>query len=289
MADNDRTGGGRMTTTIPILRYHSVSSDPAPWTASYAVAPATFARHVDLIIASGRTAMTVSELSAALTGRTQLPHRPIVITFDNGFADFAYAARVLSEHYLPSTVYLTTGALRGRGLRPSNMALPPAPMLDWSQLPELRELHVEIGAHSHTHPQLDTLPPSAIADEILQSKELLEDAVGREVPSFAYPYGFHCAKTRRLVEALGFTSACAGINALSSSLDCVFSLARLTIRASTTTDELGSWLGGQGARVAPYPETLRTAAWRLCRRARRGRTALGSVYPQPKTQVVRAN
>ena len=101
-------------TTIPILRYHSVSANPDPWIAPYAVAPATFARHVDLITASGRTAMTVSELCAALTGRIPLPHRPIVITFDDGFADFAYAARVLSEHYLPSTVYLTTGALRGR-------------------------------------------------------------------------------------------------------------------------------------------------------------------------------
>ena len=277
-----------MMTTIPILRYHSVSADPAPWIAPYAVAPATFARHVDLITASGRTAMTVSELCAALTGRRPLPHRPIVLTFDDGFADFAYAARILSEHYLPSTVYLTTGALSGRGPRPTNMALPPAPMLDWSQLAEVCELNVEIGAHSHTHPQLDTLPPSAIAHEVLQSKEMLEDALGFEVPSFADPHGFHCARTRRVVQSLGFTSACAAMNAFSSSLDCVFSLARLTIRATTTTDELEAWLGGQGARRAPYPETLGTAAWRLCRRAR-GRTALGTVHAQPKAQVIRAN
>ena len=47
-----------MMTTIPILRYHSVSADPAAWIAPYAVTPATFARHVDLITVSGRTAMT---------------------------------------------------------------------------------------------------------------------------------------------------------------------------------------------------------------------------------------
>ena len=162
-------------------------------------------------------------------------------------------------------------------------------MLDWSQLADLCELNVEIGAHGHTHRQLDTLPPSAIADEILQSKEMLEDALGREVPSFAYPFGFHCEKTRRVVQSLGCSSACAGMNAFSSSLDCVFSLARLTIRATTTTDELEAWLGGQGARVAPYPETLRTTAWRLYRRARRGRAALGTVNMQPNAQVVRAS
>ena len=261
-------------TTIPILRYHSISIDPPLWIAPYSVTPNSFAHHVDLITASGRTAMTVSELCAALTGRIPLPHRPIVLTFDDGFADFTYAARVLSEHYLPSTVYLTTGALSGRGPRPANIASPPAPMLDWSQLPELGELNVEIGAHTHTHRQLDTQPPSAIADEILQPKEMLEDALGLEVQSCAYPYGFHCEKTRRLVRALGYTSACAVTNALSSNLDCVFSLARLTIRATTAPEELGAWLGGQGARVAPYPETLRTAAFRLYRRARRRRPSI---------------
>ena len=264
-----------MMTAIPILRYHSVSTDPAGWIAPLSVSPTTFADHVDLIAASGRTAMTVSELSAALTGRRPLPRRPIVITFDDGFADFADAAEVLSEHCLPSTLYVTTGALRGRGSRPSDMALPYAPMLDWSQLPELYELDVEIGAHTHTHPQLDTLPPSAIACEILQSKEMLEDALGLEVLSFAYPHGFHCEKTRRLVRTLGYSSACAVTNALSSNLDCVYSLARLTIRDTTTVNDLEAWLGGQGARVAPYPENLRTAAWRLCRRARRRPPPLG--------------
>ena len=262
-------------TAIPILRYHSVSINPAGWIAPLSVSPTTFAHHVDLIAASGRTAMTVSELSVALTGQRPLPHRPIVITFDDGFADFAAAAAILSEHHLPSTLYVTTGALSGRGPRPPNMAIPPAPMLDWSQLPELYELNVEIGAHTHTHPQLDTLPSSAIACEILQPKEMLEDALGLEVQSFAYPYGFHCEKTRRLVRTLGYTSACAVTNALSSNLDCVYSLARLTIRGTTTAKDLEAWLGGQGARVAPYPEKLRTAAWRLCRRARRRPPSLG--------------
>ena len=179
-------------TTIPILRYHSVSTDPAPWIAPYAVAPATFARHVDLITASGRTAMTVSELCAALTGRIPLPHRPIVITFDDGFADFTTRQGFSASTICPARFTSQPAPLSGRGPRPTNMAMPPAPMLDWSQLADLCALNVEIGAHSHTHRQLDTLPPSAIADEILQSKEMLEDALGLEVPSFAYPFGFHC-------------------------------------------------------------------------------------------------
>jgi hypothetical protein len=63
-------------TAIPILRYHSVSIDPPLWIAPYSVTLNSFVRHVDFITASGRRAMTGSDLCAALTGRLLLPHRP---------------------------------------------------------------------------------------------------------------------------------------------------------------------------------------------------------------------
>ena len=255
-------------TVIPILLYHSISAEPEGWIAPYAVTPANFALHVDLIANSGRTAMTVSELCDALAGRTPLPERPIVMTFDDGFADFAYAATVLAACRLPSTLYVTTGALGGRLPRPPDMAIPPAAMLDWSQLPELTELGVEVGGHTHTHPQLDTMRNDAVTDEIRCSKGLLEDSLGREVPSFAYPHGFQSERTRRIVASVGHRSACAVMNALSSDTDDVLALARLTVTTTTTPADLVAWLAGRGARVAPCRERLRTIAWRLYRRAR---------------------
>jgi peptidoglycan/xylan/chitin deacetylase (PgdA/CDA1 family) len=263
-------------TVVPILLYHSVAADPAGWIAPYAVTPQAFAHHVALIAATGRTAMTVSALVAALRGEQALPPRPLALTFDDGFADFAAAARVLAAHNLPSTLYVTTGALRGRHLS-AHLRIPPAPMLDWSQLTELADHNVEIGAHTHTHPQLDTLPKLAAADEIRRCKDLLEDALCQEVPSFAYPHGFHSARVRRTVEAAGYTSACAVMNALSSTSDHPFSLARLTVRATTTTEQLTGWLAGREAPVAPYPEAWRTKAWRTYRRIRGNGSSRGVI------------
>jgi peptidoglycan/xylan/chitin deacetylase (PgdA/CDA1 family) len=255
-------------TVIPILLYHSVSADPPRWIAPYTVAPAAFARHVELISDSGRTATTVSQLCAALRGEAAMPPKPVVITFDDGFADFEDAAAVLAEHLLPATLYITTGALRGRGPRAEGMAIPPAPMLDWLQLPELIERGVEIGAHTHTHPQLDIMSAQAVADEIRRSKALLEDALGRPVPSFAYPHGFQTARTRRIVEEHGHTSACAVMNSLSSDSDRLYALARLTVHHDTSPEQIRAWLDGTGARVAPYRQQWRTSAWRCYRRAR---------------------
>ena len=264
-------------TIVPILLYHSVSADPADWIAPYAVTPQVFAHHVDLIVESGRTPMTVSELRGALHGRTAPPSKPVVLTFDDGFADFAEAAATLASQNMPSTLYVTTGALGGRGPRPPEMAIPPAPMLDWSQLAEMADNRVEIGAHTHTHPQLDTLRTPVAVEEIRRCKHLLEDELGHEIPSFAYPHGFHSARVRRAVKEAGYDSACAVMNALSSESDQVFSLARLTVRATTTPEQMAAWLAGRGARVAPYPERLRTKVWRTYRRVRGTRSARGVI------------
>lgn len=266
-------------TIIPILLYHSVSAEPAPWIAPYTVTPQVFGRHLELITTSDRTPLTVSQLISARAGRTTLPQHPLLVTFDDGFADFTEAAAMLAARNMPSTLYVTTGALRGRGPQcaPHDIALPPASMLDWSQLAELAEQHVEIGAHTHTHTQLDIITPTAAAGEIRRCKHLLEDALGHEVPSFAYPHGFHSTKVRRWVREAGYSSACAVGNALSSPTDQLFSLARLTIRANITDQEVATWIAGRNTPVAPYPERLRTRGWRLYRRARAGRCSRGVI------------
>ena len=155
-----------MTETIPILLYHSVSTKPPTWVAPFTVTPRTFASHLDLIVSSGRTVLTVSQLEEAMRGRAPMPRRPLLVTFDDGFADFLRASDELASRNLPSTLYATTGALVGRGGTDPALALPPADMLSWSQVQTLPERRVEVGAHTHTHPQLDVLPPGDAADEI---------------------------------------------------------------------------------------------------------------------------
>ncbi|MBJ7337657.1 polysaccharide deacetylase family protein [Mycolicibacterium sp.] len=268
-------------TVIPILLYHSVASDPASWIAPFTVTPDAFARQLDLIAEKGRTPMSISELIDALQGRSTLPDKPVAITFDDGFADFIGAAEQLANRRMKSTLYVTTGALDGTRSQPSGWVLPKARMLAWSQLADLADSGVEIGAHTHTHPQLDTMRVADAGREIRVGKQLLEDHLGREVPSFAYPHGFQSARLQREVEAAGYTSACGVMDALSSHDDRAFCLARLTVRSSTPHAELADWLDGRGARVAPYPEALKTKAWRAFRRGRGARSTRGVVNTRP--------
>jgi peptidoglycan/xylan/chitin deacetylase (PgdA/CDA1 family) len=71
---------------------------------------------------------------------------------------------------------------------------------------------IEVGAHTRHHLVLGGLPPEAQREEILSGKDLLEQALGKPVTSFAYPYGSPwdvSIRTVDLVREAGFRLACA--------------------------------------------------------------------------------
>lgn len=67
---------------------------------------------------------------------------------------------------------------------------------------------VEVGAHTVTHRPLDTLSDAEALSELAGSRATLRNVVGREIATFAYPYGSFGPDTPRLVAEAGFKAAC---------------------------------------------------------------------------------
>jgi peptidoglycan/xylan/chitin deacetylase (PgdA/CDA1 family) len=255
---------------IPILVYHSVSDDPPAWIRELALTTAAFREHVDAIRGSGRESLTVAGFAAALRGNAPMPARPVVITFDDGLADFAETAfPALSAAGLSSTLFVTTGFIATAGGASTNGVLrPPGEWLDVRGLCDLHAAGVEIGAHSHSHTHLDTLSRAGAREEIVRSRRMLEDILAAPVDTFAFPHGHSSPALRRIVAELGFSAACRVRNAFSSQADDVFGLARLMVHADTSASQLEDWLDGRGAPLATRRDRLRTIAWRRYRRGK---------------------
>jgi peptidoglycan/xylan/chitin deacetylase (PgdA/CDA1 family) len=249
---------------VPVLAYHSIADDPEPWIAPFAVTPTVFARHLDAVLASGRVPITVSQYADGIAGRCVLPERPVLITVDDGFADFVrHALPALSERGICSTLYVTTGALADGG---HESVLPPAAMLSSAQLLEIESADVEIGAHSHTHRQMDLIPNAEVAAELSRSARILADRLGHEVRSFAYPHGYWSPRVRRRVSEAGFDSACTVGESFSAAADHRLTLSRIMVRAGTTEATVATWMTGRGARTVQRPRAL-AFGWRQARRA----------------------
>jgi peptidoglycan/xylan/chitin deacetylase (PgdA/CDA1 family) len=258
---------------VPILLYHAVTDSPGSHIAPFSVSPGEFERQLDLLLERGYGCIPFGELvrarrSAGAGSAVAPKERVAVLTFDDGFADFAEnALPAMRSRGLPSTLYVTTGWLEGRSREPG----PSDRMLAWSQLPELAAEQVELGAHSHSHPHMDTLRTAAVREELRRSKALMEDALGRSVDTFAYPHGYHGPRVRRLTEQAGFTSAAAVRNLHSYPDDHPFSVSRLTVGRTTTAVEFRRWLDGPPETQRHLPggrEAPATRGWRAYRRAR---------------------
>ncbi|MGH8901617.1 MAG: polysaccharide deacetylase family protein [Egibacteraceae bacterium] len=257
----------RATTPIPILLYHSVTDNPSPQAASCSVTPAALVGQLACLADRGYESMTVSKLATALRERAELPHRLVVLTFDDGFADFSNTVLpALEEFGFLATLYVTTGFIQDQ--KDVSGVNRPGVMLSWSQILEARDRGIEIGAHSHMHPELDTLLPGKARREIELPKALLEERLQSEVTSFAYPFGYATPRVRRMVREAGYGSACAVKKMLSHTGDDLYFLTRLVILPSTSLDALMKTIDG------PYaPRTFMRAqvlprGWRTVRRMR---------------------
>jgi peptidoglycan/xylan/chitin deacetylase (PgdA/CDA1 family) len=242
---------------IPVLVYHSVRVTPPAGLDRWTVTPRAFSRQLDAVEASGRTPVTVGELAGGLRGDLPLPPQAVALTFDDGFADNADALTRLLDRGMRATLYVTTGYLG----RPD--------MLSASGLRDLASLDgLELGAHSVTHPRLDELPAHEIADEVSASCSALEDIIGREVTTFAYPHGNHHRGVRAAVIDAGLDSAAAVKNAFSHAADDPYAIARWIVEAGTPQARVEEVLDGRGLPMAWPGERMITRGYRTVCRAR---------------------
>jgi peptidoglycan/xylan/chitin deacetylase (PgdA/CDA1 family) len=252
---------------VPILLYHSVSDDAQGALQPFTVTAAQFEAHMSFLADDGYHAVSIAELVEAGGHLGRLPDRPVAITFDDGFADFAATAwPAIRRHGHKASLYMVSGHVGGD----SEWLTDRLPMLGWDDLSDLAADGCEIGAHTEHHLPLDVISSDLAAVEIRRSKEVLEDGLGLQIDTFAYPFGHHNRVVRELAIGAGFRTACAVKNRLSSIGDDHYALARVTITADTDVPGLARIVEGDAVAVVTPGEAWRTTAYRWVRRAKYG-------------------
>jgi peptidoglycan/xylan/chitin deacetylase (PgdA/CDA1 family) len=186
--------------TIPILVYHYVL-EVSPTTRdvtlfNLSISPAMFARQMAVLHVEGATPISPAMLMQALAGERALPRHPVMLTFDDGYSDFATAAApVLLRYGFVATDYVVSGFVGHSG---------------YMTAAQVRQMDAEglvIGSHTVHHLDLATVSPAVALAEIDSGKVALEHLLGHRVLDFAYPYGGFDSAVVQLVRAAGFRDA----------------------------------------------------------------------------------
>ncbi|CAN5133317.1 polysaccharide deacetylase family protein [soil metagenome] len=143
-----------------------------------------FTRQMEVLAQSGRV-VTLDQALAVLAGTAPSPtFDPVVVTFDDGTADFAdVAVPIMADHAIPSTLYLATDFVE-RATPFPNQGTP----LSWSAVIDVMATGlVSVGSHTHTHVLLDRADIACVEDELDRSVGLIEDRLACPAQHFAYP------------------------------------------------------------------------------------------------------
>src|SRR3989338_654665 len=62
-------------------------------------------------------------------------------------------------------------------------------MLNWNEVRDMARSNITFGAHTHTHPILTKMPIEEAKEDIMWSKQIIEEKLGGSVRHFAYPNG----------------------------------------------------------------------------------------------------
>ena len=163
---------------FPILEYHMVTENPHPDAKPYVVPPEDFAEQLDYLAEEGYTTITPQDYARARKGKQQLPEKPIILSFDDGYEDnWRVVLPMLEERGMKAVFYMVTNSIGKPGY------------LTWDNLFDMERRGMEIGSHTANHLPLTTLSPEKQREELRLSKLMLEWKGMKTIYSFSYPNG----------------------------------------------------------------------------------------------------
>lgn len=169
-----------------VLTYHSISDAGGPTS----IPPSAFAMQIEALAMAGYRSQSLAGFIDWHAGQGEAQgERRVLITFDDGFADFAETAvPVLRRNGFSALVFVPTRRL-GYTEDWDGANRPARPLMHWDTVRRLAEEGIEFGGHSQTHADLTRLDPAMCEQEVAGSAADLSERIGRPVESFAPPYG----------------------------------------------------------------------------------------------------
>lgn len=235
-----------------VLAIHSITSSLSKQDERYHVTPAKLRALLKMLDAFSFQSVA----SDAVEGLSR--KKSYLLTIDDGFEELHAQLLPLIEPYrLKPLVFVVVDRLGGFNEWESPVGYTRRKLLSVEQMRELARYGVEFGSHTCTHPWLPSLTEDDLWHEVHDSKRRLEDLLGTEVTSFAYPYGGANAHIRATVAQAGYKRAFSVSPGLSFWDDPTWIKRVEVAETDTRLDLLLKMFTGKSASQRVYEQTTR--------------------------------
>ncbi len=243
---------GPKAVVVPIILFHHVSVSPI--NSQYYVPPEKFDEELKLLRDWQYTTITIEMLLKAIKEGTNLPPRPLIISFDDGNLDnYTNAFPIMQKYGFTGVLYIV-----GNYMGADNY-------LNADQIKEMAAAGWEVGSHSMRHLDLTLLDPEVQRYEVVESKKFLEKALGMPIKTIAYPFG---TSDSAVIDYAHFAGYVAGMSlgfTDDQGTSNLFTLQRRDIKGTYTVKQFALFLPWQGDSIylptdtpTPTPTPTRT-------------------------------
>ena len=240
---------------LAIIMYHGILKE-ASRQGQYIISPALFEEDLQTIRQQGYTTVVMQDLLDYADGLRDLPEKPVMLTFDDGYYNnYLYAYPLLQKYVMKAVISPVVSWSEQYSEKDSDHAI--YSHVTWEEMREMVASGlVEIQNHSYdmhyckAGMRKGTLKRAAESTEDYQAalrrdlslaQEHLTALVGVTPTTFTYPYGAMCPEALPVIEEIGFRAT----------LTCESRVNRIT-RDPACLMGLGRYLRPSGTSAAAY-------------------------------------
>lgn len=203
---------------FPILEYHMVQQEDPKDAYAYNVPVEDFQQQLDYLQEQGYTTISIRDYLRAKKGLLQLPEKPIILTFDDGYeSNYKELLPILDERGLKATIFMVTNDIGKDGY------------LSWQQLKDMEKRGIEIGSHTANHLPLTGMSLDEAREEVKLSKLLMEWNGMKTIYTLSYPNGKYTTDLEQMLKEEEYLAAVTGDAGLNTFDTDPYQLQRINI------------------------------------------------------------